>query len=256
MARERDSSKTRVEPVLDRISTATDWLPRLLALPLDSGDKLPAGLDLTVLRKAWGDPEPSLPAPADLLRWLVQNLEVDPPEHDTRYSAHMRRKLVQRDTDTIRHALAELERDTSRGNWWVLEGSTFPDALIETPDAVVVIEGKRTERGPTLRTTWMRTRHQMLRHMDAAWECRDERRVFGFFIVEADDEGVPAHWRSAAIDTVAPETLLKSLPHRNPDERKEIAAGFLGVTTWDAVCKEFAIDTRDLPATVADMARE
>ncbi|WP_373054304.1 hypothetical protein [Thioalkalivibrio sp.] len=253
MARDYDSSKTRVKPVLDRVSaTGTDWLTRLLALPTGGG-RLPEGLDLTVVRKAWGEPEPSLPAPPGLLRWLVQNLNVAPPDADLRPSARMRRLLVQRDADTIRRALSELERDASGGNWWVLEGPTYPDALIETPDAVIVIEGKRTERGPTLRTTWMPTRHQMLRHMDAAWEYRGGRCILGFFIVEADDSGVPNHWRSAVIDTVAPETLSKSLPHRTPEEQAEIAAGFLGVTTWDAVCAEFTIDPTDLPETVNDL---
>lgn len=150
-------------------------------------------------------------------------------------------------------ALDGLQRDTSRGNWWVLEGSTYPDAVIETPDAIIVIEGKRTERKPTRRTTWMSTRDQMLRHMDGAWEVRGERRVLGFFILEADRGKLPAGWETVAADTVAQDMLANSLPHRSPDERAAIAAGFLGATTWQDVCIEFGLDAARLPETVDDL---
>ena len=52
----------------------------------------------------------------------------------------------------------------------MLEGRSRPDACFETDAMLVVIEGKRTERKATAVTTWMRTRSQMLRHMDAALE--------------------------------------------------------------------------------------
>jgi hypothetical protein len=59
--------------------------------------------------------------------------------------------------------------------------------VIETPDALIVIEGKRTESGATIDTTWLTGRHQIWRHIDAAWEIRGRRQVFGFFIVEGED---------------------------------------------------------------------
>ena len=52
----------------------------------------------------------------------------------------------------------------------MLEGRSQPDACFETDAMLVVIEGKRTERKATAVTTWMRSRSQMLRHMDAALE--------------------------------------------------------------------------------------
>ena len=121
-----------------------------------------------------------------------------------------------------------------------------------TPDALVVIEGKRTETGPTTSTTWMPVRHQMLRHMDAAWEVRGDRRVYGLFIVEAmrGSNTVPAHWVQAAEDTLAPAAVSGSLPHRSPAEREGIVQGFLGGTTWQAVCVEFGVDPTILPETI------
>lgn len=252
--RQHDSSKTRVKPVLDAISGEIGWLLRLLQLPAGSGT-LPRQLDLTVERKQWGTPEPHFPAPKGLLRWLIQNLNVPPNPSDQRESARLRRLLIDRDPETVKRALAELEKDPSRGNWWVLEGPTYPDAVIETPDAVIVIEGKRKERKPTTRTEWMRPRHQMLRHMDGAWEQRNGRRVRGFFIVEAAGRELPRGWRSAVTDTLAAENVTGSLPHRSRSEQEAITTGFLGITTWAAVCGEFGIDFSDLPDTVADVPR-
>jgi hypothetical protein len=252
LRRQRDSSRPRVKPVLDAISSAEEWLPRLLRLPKGAG-AVPPGLDHTVLSSAWGDPEPRLPAPPSLLRWLVQNLDVAPRAGDASESARLRRLLLQRDAATIRRALAGLEQDCSRGNWWVLEGPSYPDAVVETPDAIVVIEGKRTERAPTTRTQWMRVRHQMLRHMDCAWERRAGQRVLGLFVVEEENDRLPPGWRTAAEDTVAAKVLAASLPHRTGEERARIAEGFLGIATWEAVCREFGLDTGRLPDTVADL---
>lgn len=250
----RDSSKTRVAPVLDQIRQSPNWVPRLLSLPRGAG-AVPLGLDLTVLGCAWGDPEPRLGAPSSLLRWLVQNVAREPKPNDVRHSAAMRRLLRKRDPDTIQAALQALEGEQERGPWWVLEGPTYPDALIETADALIVIEGKRTEREPTRKTTWMPIRDQMLRHMDCAWEVRGRRRVLGFYIVEEHEGTLPAGWRTCARDTVQEDLLRASLPHRSADERASIAAGFLGVTTWQEVCREFHLDPAGLPATIHDLQR-
>jgi hypothetical protein len=129
--------------------------------------------------------------------------------------------------------------------WHILEGPTFPDVTVFTPDAVVVIEGKRTESGPTVDTTWLPGRHQMIRHLDAAWEIRGRRRVFGLLIVEAPNAGegsVPSQWEAATVATWSDAALSTSLPHRSPEERLGIRGAFMGVTTWRAVVHAF-----DLP---------
>jgi hypothetical protein len=160
-----------------------------------------------------------------------------------------REKLVARDAATIAEALRLLEiraRTSARAKaWYVLEGKSAPDVYFETTNALTVIEGKRTERKATGQTTWMPKRSQMLRHMDAAWEIRGAKRVLGLMIVEgdggADAVTVSHHWANEARQQVLDKTLIDSLPHRSVEERRQIAAGFLGVTTWQRVCAAFAI---------------
>jgi hypothetical protein len=161
-----------------------------------------------------------------------------------------------REPEAIGKALSLLEQDSGRG-WHVLEGASRPDVYLETPEAIVVIEGKRTEAGPTTHTSWMKTRHQMLRHIDAAWDQRTGRRVFGFFIVEGDDpEGaIPDHWLAVARATTEPEAVARSLPHRTQEERDAIASAFLGVTTWQATCRALDVPWNALPARSVSLER-
>ena len=149
-------------------------------------------------------------------------------------------------------ALSLLRHNPQGEGWHIFEGETQPDVYIETSNLVVAIEGKRTEREPTTNTTWMIGRHQMLRHIDCAWEARGKKQVVGFFIVQGEGgkEEVPAKWQEFAKNTIGAEALACSLPHRGPEEQREIAACFTGVTTWERVCREFGIDLKSLPDLV------
>jgi hypothetical protein len=250
---ERDSSKTRVTPVFNRLwdmdPSGVSWLVPLLALGSYSSQRLnfDPGQLTSPQPKCWGDKERRLNPPKDLLDWLVNN--ASRPRSDTLWggseSRKKREKLVERDPATIAEALRLLKTRTRPGVWYVLEGNSAPDVYLETATAVIVIEGKRTEREATSVTTWMPQRSQMLRHMDAAYEIRGAKRVFGLMIVEgnggSDAVTVSDHWAKQAQQQILEQTLTDSLPHRNLEEQKQIAAGLLGVTTWQRVCAKFAI---------------
>jgi hypothetical protein len=165
--------------------------------------------------------------------------------------------LVKKDPSTVEQALGLLAASRSDDRvWYVLEGPTCPDVFLSTADAVVVIEGKREEKGPTTHTSWMPVRHQMLRHLDAAMEHHQDRRLMGFFIVESESAEVPERWRKAATETIAQDALIHSLPHRSNDERARIADSFLGVTTWHAVCDAMSIPRQVLIDEVVPRSRD
>jgi hypothetical protein len=189
-----DSSKTRVAPVFDALkASGGDWVRQLLALaehPRGHQDQ-PAALDLEFLRGYWGSAELGIPPPVSLLSWLIRNPQAL-ARPDTK--GEDRRALLDGDPKVVAKALDLLRAGSASRAWYIFEGPTFPDAVIETPDALVVIEGKRTEGGPTTSTKWLPGRHQMWRHIDAAWERRGRRRVYGMFIVEGETHGdVPGH---------------------------------------------------------------
>jgi len=246
---EFDSTKTRVAPIFQRLQTQDDWLARLLRLPQfglgSAPERLSASNCSLYFADGTGGKERSLSPPVGLLSWLIRNLSSSGSKSSDETKAK-RQALAAGDPATIREALELLRspEPSSGKGWHILEGPTSPDVYIETDDLLVVIEGKRTEHGPTTSTTFMRVRHQMLRHIDCAYEICGRKQVLGFFIVEAEpphDPAVPAKWVDYCQKTVAEEALCASLPHRSNSERRAIANGFLGCTTWLAVTQAFVL---------------
>lgn len=251
----KDSSKTRVVPVFERLysydKTGKTWLPKLLGL-LTEGKYISISVDtdFTIQDKGWGDNEKKLEPPVSLLSWLIRhprmpadgNLSADPVK------ARKRRELIEGSNARLQEAL-DLLRNAKGEDWHIFEGRSQPDVFIETPDMLIVIEGKRTESETTKNTKWMPGRHQMLRHIDCAWEIRGRKQVFGFFIIEGegDSPDIPLAWLDQVRLTISQEAIRSSLPHRGPEEQAAIAGCFAGATTWQRVCASFSIAWGELP---------
>lgn len=254
----QDSSRTRVAPIFNRLvardPTGATWLRPLLELPeRPDGHRptLPGELG-SLTDFAWHGlhaGERRLDPPVALLRSLIETpcVKAPPADYGTRdqRKRELRRKLFARDHGTVQDALAALaERGFVEHEWYVFEGRTAVDAYLATPELVVLLEGKRTERAPTTKTQWMPVRHQLLRSLDAMWDLRGLRQLIALFIVEGkppDQSDVPARWIVFANETVSANALAASLPHRSADERRSIADCFAGVTTWQAVCEQLEI---------------
>jgi hypothetical protein len=246
-----DSSKTRVVPVFDALvqvdATGGEWLGRLLQLPTGgTAFQPPASWDLEIQDRGWGDAEKKLEPPVALLSWLIRNPRRSPSGElsSDPVKAQKRRELMAGSRSRTLEGLALLRENPRGEDWHIFEGPSQPDVFIETPSVLVVIEGKRTEPKPTTSTKWMAGRHQMLRHIDCAWEVRGQKQVVGFFVVEGDGGGeeVPQQWVEYARETTAAASVASSLPHRGPEEQRQIASCFIGVTTWQKICREFGID--------------
>src|SRR3954462_8119530 len=147
-----------------------------------------------MLEGYWEPREKCLDPPVSLLSWLIRNA----PTLATGLSLEgLRANLMRGDSDAFENALTALRSGREVRAWYIFEGPTCPDVFLITPDALVVIEGKRTELTATVKTTWLSGRHQIWRHIDAAWEIRGRRDVYGFFIVESGsalDPNIPAYW--------------------------------------------------------------
>jgi hypothetical protein len=249
-----DSSKTRVRPVFDALwASGRDWLPQLLELPTGGcKDAEVASGDLTITDGRWEPQEKCLNPPVSLLSWLIRNVD---SLVSTALDNELRRLLSVGDPKTIQDALHLLRTEDASRAWYIFEGPTCPDVYLVARDALVVVEGKRTEHSTTTDTKWLNGRHQIWRHLDAAWEIRGRRAVYGLLIVESDaastDGSVPELWRKAGQACLDPTALLTSFPHRSAEEVVAISRCYLGVTTWRKVCEQFHIDCGALPHEVS-----
>jgi hypothetical protein len=248
----RNSSKTRVRPVFDTLAKRSDdWIEGLLSLPSGGHhDAIRRTDDLTYVEGYWEPREKSLDPPVSLLSWLIRNGQALTSQAVTYES---RRLLIDGDGDTVELALAALRSSNEPRGWYIFEGPTCPDVFLRTTSALIVIEGKRTEPTATVDTTWLRGRHQVWRHIDAAWEIRGKRDVYGFFIVDQPDpltHDTPANWLAVASECQTDSVLRSSFPHRSAEEVSAISRCFLGATTWQQVCARFDIDVGSLPDQV------
>jgi hypothetical protein len=253
-----NSSKTRVVPVFDQLlardRSGQSWLHNLLQLPKHgSGAMILSDLGV-ISRVDYGQGEAKLPPPRSLLHWLIDHPEaMSPPKNLGNAEATRQRKaLLAGDTTVMKQAHSGVDSGRLSTMWYTFEKPSQPDVYIETDRVVVVIEGKRTESGPTTKTTWMPVRHQMLRHLDCALDSAKQKQLYGFFLVEGSSGDIPAVWQAAAIDTVSQPALHGSLPHRTESEIDRIRQSFLGVSTWQRVCGALGLPGDSLPDTVRD----
>lgn len=259
----QDSSKTRVVPVFDalfaRDKTGASWVDSIVALGSrpEVVDTIRKGQRLIPSHeRTWGKNEAKLAAPTSLLEYLVRHIDLKQVEAsgDAGETRKKRTELANQHEETIAEALGKLEKGKRGRKWFVLEGESRPDALLETDEAVICIEGKRTEAGCTTHTTWMRCRSQLIRHMDAACDSFSGKRILGLLIVEgaggADAVTPTQHWFEQCANQHVPTMIDGSLPHRNEEERRKIADGVLGVTTWQAVCKAHNLSWPPVPNVI------
>lgn len=243
-----DSSRTRVAPVFNwlycRDVSGATWLPQLLRL-IGADDVAGFPFHRKLRQANWWPHEKALPAPLDLLRWLILNCQRPVTENamGTGNNRERREALLQREQAMVEEAIAALARAPRGRVWYILEGPSKPDAYLATDELVVVVEGKRTEAAPTIHTDWMPERHQMLRHLDAAWDTLQGRRLVGLMIVEGLEtvQGVPAPWCNYQAQLDSPEILFNSMPHRNAAERIAIRNCFKGITTWQSIIAALGI---------------
>jgi hypothetical protein len=249
-----DVSRTRVAPVFDVLQGRTnDWV-RILLSSNHGGSQSAVdleGLDLKFHKGYWGKTERSFDPPVALLSWLIRyptpHLLAPPvvPE---------RTLLAEGEPAVVARALHALRTSAAPKGWHLLEGPTVPDVMIETPDALIVVDCKNAGPLAATNSAALAGRHPMWRHIDAAWEIRGRRRVFGFFIVQdpQSDGEVPPAVEAASGEALSEAVLEANFPHRSSKERDAITACFLGGTSWNLVCKKFNISLTSLPRMIRD----
>jgi hypothetical protein len=153
----------------------------------------------------------ALPAPRGLLEYLVQNITLEQvaKSGDTGYVRKRREALARRDAGAITQALQEIRAGhTLRRVWYLLESDSRPDATLEMERHVLLVEGGAGG---------------------------------------SDAIQPSAHWVAESRAQDGSEMLFSSLPHRSPSEQSALAAGMLGVATWQGLCAQNGIPWPPVP---------
>ncbi len=241
-----DSTKTRVEPLMDYLSRDVKKINQFLSLFERKVVIKDTIKEICYGKKSDGhNGEKQIPAPISLLEWYIDNPDKlaqeenkqDKYGHPSLRTIENRKSFFLGNSDKIKEArngLAELknkERYTYSGQWYIFEGKTNPDIYIETESIILIGEAKRTEPKLTGSVKWYKNRDQLIRHIDSVIE-RD-KVVYSFFILNNKDyDNLDKHGHDF-------QYYKKSLPHRNSKEINKIMETYIGCITWSDVAEKF-----------------
>ena len=101
----------------------------------------------------------------------------------------MRSRFLLGDKEVQSAAASNIEscKSLPKKAWWRLEGVTYVDCALFTQSAVIFIEGKRTERGPSKEVLWYQQRNQIHRNLDCAAAYAQKERLQQYFVIAIVD---------------------------------------------------------------------
>ncbi len=270
---EKNSSYTRVRPLMDSIQEKNydkKLAMKLLSLMKEGYIENPfkRGItDIGEIKEIYysnniiGKKEKSLRPSSDRLLWLIENLkEANGGRKISGKSEHTienRLKLMSKDKALIQKAKDEVlthskNESWPRKKWWVLEGDTHPDILIETDRYIFIGEAKRTESHLTKDTEWDKERSQMVRHIEGALLFAKDnqinahvQQVICFYIL--DDDNMDKFKKDLALTQAGDQSMwensLKHIVQKEDciDKVNQIKNTYIGYTTWQTISAELGI---------------
>lgn len=129
--------------------------------------------------------------------------------------------------------------------WSILEGNSKPDLFIESDRFLLVVEGKLTEPHTTSSTSYLKTRNQMLRHIQGAIEYNrkkhQNKKIIAFYIIPETFSQITEIKDKSRFDEIIEK---ESVMITDPEYIKEIKSCYYGCTTWEKIEKHFNIKFR------------
>lgn len=242
-----DSSVTRVQPLFKQLyrrdPSGAGWLDGLLSL----GSRVAAGnTDFSggQLGRLRASPQFQVPvaSPCDYLKTLAASrerlVEAAAKKNLTKLNALTREKregLMKGDPANIRQAktLIDADRLPGKGKWWILEGVSKIDCVLQAEQATVFIEGKRTEAQLTEQVFWDTRRNQVFRNLDCLRSVCGANTTFYMLLVV--EKGSEAEKAASMLDQNCVTAARDSWPHLNRAAGEQLLRRYLGYTTWQNV---------------------
>src|SRR5512139_3292584 len=191
-----NSSITRVRPIFMALyemdPSGDSWVKLLLAIATRE-DSLHTAVTEISLGHLLKPPQFEFPVdpPKAYLKWLIDHPEKlsSPPAaawkkwSGTTQAMRSRFLLGNKDVQAVAISNIESCKLLSKTAWWRFEGVTYVDCALITESAVIFIEGKRTERGPSKEVLWYQQRNQIHRNLDCAAAYAQKEGLRHYYVI-------------------------------------------------------------------------
>jgi len=134
-----------------------------------------------------------------------------------------------------------------------VEGNSEIDIVLSGTRFLMYVEAKLGS-DIELHTTYDRSRNQIVRNIDCLMEKAAGRMPF-FCMFVRDADPARAYMQVMRQYAQQPQTLIRDLPHRNPDELRQLALR-LTVVRWRDLAEQLCFVRQDDDAVVAAIKRE
>lgn len=243
----RDSPPTRAErffeALLSRDGAGGSWLGALLrAAPhgparfgelADHPGWLEAPIAVCTETGRRGAFEYPASPPRRLLAWFI-----DHPERLTRpdvtcvsaETRRLRRALLDDEPPGVRARAQDRAHDLLRRSaplaeaWWRFEEAHTADCLLMTDRLVLLVQARDEGVAPPPATPWFPARTALVRDLEAARRFGEDGKAWGVLVLGVQGE-------QDDMDTLTREIAVGA-PHLEAEERRELAAGYLGALSW------------------------
>ncbi len=241
MGGKRDSTKTRVIPLIETIGKDKSKLNLLFSLlpkikPIQNNEE--------ILEICFGKNEKGLCPKQSLLEWLVNNTDklthIDNYDSNNKTTLENRKELFNGSETKKNEALNLIRNHPEKTKeWYIFEGYSKPDIYIETTNSIYIAEAKRTEPHLTTTTQWLDPRDQLIRHVDSVID--GNKKVYYFFIISEDKvKDYDLHRYNEL------EYYEKNLPHRNnKNDFQKFKDSYCGYMTWEKISNILNIEFPD-----------
>lgn len=120
-----------------------------------------------------------------------------------------------------------------------LEGNTHPDIFVKTDKYIIVVEAKWTEATTTTKTTYLKNRDQLIRHIEGAINYASQKEVLAFYIVDEDDFLKHNQKNRTKLSLIGFVSALRRETVQKPNLSEAIKSAYKGYTTWQKLEESF-----------------
>ncbi len=236
----KNSSETRVKPLGNAILNNHGFVDMILSIILPNKLKSFGEFDVKDVFFTGHNKEKSLQPTEEHLSAIIDKIKTDvifreyikKKDKSSSTNRIKRRKLFELDPETLEKAKCHFE------TWNSFERPSYPDLFIENENNILIIEGKRTEKNITKKTTYLEHRSQMIRHIENALSyCHCKKRVIAFYIIEEN-----CHYKNLCTKSYFKKSFDEETIKKNTMLRDKICESFYGYTTWQEIAKVLNIE--------------